>query len=151
MGDKTIIGGVSYETLGSSSSNLLLKCNGTARIQWGNKLIDLLKNGKISSSQDFIFNIQDISEIKQDGLYILNSEDDIKLIINKSGIQYYIPDNPLYQGMIIMYYGADIPKGWVICDGKEYDVNGVKIKTPDLTDKFKEIENYYLIMYMNYD
>jgi hypothetical protein len=50
-----------------------------------------------------------------------------------------------------MYYGTDIPKGWAICDGKEYDVNGVKIKTPDLTDKFKELENYYLIMYMNYD
>ena len=44
MSERTTIGGVSYETIGSSSSNLLLKCNGTARIQWGNKLIDLIKN-----------------------------------------------------------------------------------------------------------
>jgi hypothetical protein len=32
MSEKTTIGGTIYETLGSSDSNLLLKCNGTARI-----------------------------------------------------------------------------------------------------------------------
>ena len=48
MSERTIIGGVSYEAIGSSTSNLLLKCNGTARIQWGSKLIDLIKNGKIA-------------------------------------------------------------------------------------------------------
>jgi hypothetical protein len=49
MSERTTIGGVVYESLGSSTSNLLLKCNGTARIQWGGKLIDLIKNGKIAS------------------------------------------------------------------------------------------------------
>ena len=42
MSERTTIGGVTYESVGSSSSNLLLKCNGTARIQWGTKLIDLV-------------------------------------------------------------------------------------------------------------
>jgi hypothetical protein len=32
MSERTTIGGTSYESIGSSSSNLLLKCNGTARI-----------------------------------------------------------------------------------------------------------------------
>jgi hypothetical protein len=67
MSERTTIGGTVYESVGSSSSNLLLKCNGTARIQWGSKLIDLIKNGKIASensSSPIIFNIKDESEIK---------------------------------------------------------------------------------------
>jgi hypothetical protein len=32
MSERTVIGGVSYETIGSNTSNLLLRCNGTARI-----------------------------------------------------------------------------------------------------------------------
>jgi hypothetical protein len=48
MNEKVTIGGTSYETVGSKSSNLLLRCNGTARIEWGDKLIDLIKNGKIA-------------------------------------------------------------------------------------------------------
>jgi hypothetical protein len=48
MMEKTTIGGTTYDSIGSSSSNLLLKCNGTARIQWGGKLIDLIKNGKLA-------------------------------------------------------------------------------------------------------
>ena len=38
MMEKTTIGGTTYDSIGSSSSNLLLKCNGTARIQWGGQL-----------------------------------------------------------------------------------------------------------------
>jgi hypothetical protein len=49
INDRTVIGGVSYESVGSSTSNLLLKSNGTVRVQWGSKLIDLIKNGKIVS------------------------------------------------------------------------------------------------------
>ena len=57
MSERTTIGGTVYEVVGSSSSNLLLKCNGTARIQWGNKLIDLIKNGKIASTYNTVENI----------------------------------------------------------------------------------------------
>jgi hypothetical protein len=32
MSERTTIGGTVYETVGSTSSNLLLRCNGTARI-----------------------------------------------------------------------------------------------------------------------
>jgi hypothetical protein len=91
MSERTVIGGVSYETVGSSSSNLLLRCNGTARIQWGNKLIDLIKNGKImsSESQDFIFKVASEEEIKKDGIYIVNveTEEDTKqeLLVFKNG------------------------------------------------------------------
>lgn len=102
MSERTVIGGVSYETVGSSSSNLLLRCNGTARIQWGSKLIDLIKNGKIASSEspDFIFEVASEEDIKKDGIYILNTEteEDTKqeLLVFKNGQKYSLKEMDLY-------------------------------------------------------
>ena len=102
MSERTVIGGVSYETVGSSSSNLLLRCNGTARIQWGSKLIDLIKNGKIvsSESQDFIFEVASEEDIKKDGIYILNTETEKdtkqELLVFKNGQKYSLKGMDLY-------------------------------------------------------
>ena len=97
MSERTTIGGTVYETIGSSSSNLLLKCNGTARIQWGNKMIDLIKNGKVASSDSTqIFIISNESEIKSDGFYILNSEKSSQLWVCKNGKHYNLTSNELY-------------------------------------------------------
>lgn len=98
MSERTTIGGTVYEVVGSSSSNLLLKCNGTARIQWGNKLIDLIKNGKIASenSSTPIFVISDESEIKSDGIYVLQTENSSQLWIRKNSETYNFTDTDLY-------------------------------------------------------
>ena len=98
MSERTTIGGTVYESIGSSSSNLLLKCNGTARIQWGNKLIDLIKNGKIASgdSSSQVSVISDISEIKSDGIYVLKKEKSLQLWISKNGEQYNLTGVDLY-------------------------------------------------------
>lgn len=98
MMEKTIIGGTTYESIGSSSSNLLLKCNGTARIQWGNKLIDLIKNGKIASSgaNEQIFIISDESQIKSDGIYILNTGESSQLLVYKNKQKYNLTESNLY-------------------------------------------------------
>lgn len=90
MSERTTIGGTVYESIGSSSSNLLLKCNGTARIQWGNKLIDLIKNGKIASENDSIqlYIIKNESEINRDGIYVLNTENNSQLWVCKNGKHY---------------------------------------------------------------
>ena len=98
MSERTTIGGVVYESIGSSSSNLLLKCNGTARIQWGNKLIDLIKNGKIVSGDTStqIFIVSNKEEIKQDGIYLINNEKSQELWICKKGEQYNLINADLY-------------------------------------------------------
>jgi hypothetical protein len=98
MSERTTIGGVSYESVGSSSSNLLLKCNGTARIQWGNKLIDLIKNGKIASSDSSfkISVITDDSEVGSDGIYILNTDDSLQLLIKIDNECYNLTGADLY-------------------------------------------------------
>ena len=97
MNERTTIGGITYESVGSSSANLLLKCNGTARIQWGSKLIDLIKNGKIVSenSKDLIFIIKDKSEITVDGIYIIESENP-QFWVRKNGNNYDLTGTDLY-------------------------------------------------------
>lgn len=41
--------GRSYESIGNSSSDLILKCRGQVKVKWGNKYIDLIRDGKIAS------------------------------------------------------------------------------------------------------
>jgi len=98
MSERTTIGGTTYETIGSSSANLLLKCNGTARIQWGNKLIDLIKNGKIASgdSSMSVSIIKDSSEIKSDGFYVIEIGNNVQLWVCKNGKQYNLTGLDLY-------------------------------------------------------
>lgn len=95
MNERTIIGGVSYETIGSNTSNLLLKSNGNVKVQWGNKLIDLIKNGKIASeNKSFqIFVISNESEINSDGIYILVTDENPQLWICKDGTKYNFNKN----------------------------------------------------------
>ena len=98
MSERTTIGGTVYESKGSSNSNLLLKCNGTARIQWGTKLVDLIKNGKIVSenSSEQIFKISDKSEMTKDGIYILTENDSSQLWVCKNGETYNFEGTDLY-------------------------------------------------------
>lgn len=98
MSERTTIGGTVYESIGSSNSNLLLRCNGTARVQWGNRLIDLIKNGKIASgdSSTHIYAISDESEIKSDGVYVLSKDGSLQLIIYIDGKQYNLTNADLY-------------------------------------------------------
>lgn len=97
MSERTTIGGTVYESIGSSSSNLLLKCNGIARIQWGSKLIDLIKNGKIvSSSQELLFVVSNSEDIKSDGIYVVDTEEQTQLWICNKGNKYNLTGEDLY-------------------------------------------------------
>ena len=98
MSERTTIGGTAYASVGSTSSSLLLKCNGTARIQWGNKLIDLIKNGKIASAsdQEHIFIVSDESEVESDGVYVVDTEDTPSLWVSKDGTKYNLTGAELY-------------------------------------------------------
>lgn len=73
---KTNMFGKTYNTIGSTESNFIIKTKGDVKIQWGNKYIDLLKNGKIASSGDSILKvISDQNQITQDGIYITSNEE----------------------------------------------------------------------------
>lgn len=89
--------GKHYNVVGESSSSLLLKSNGTVKVQWGNKFIDLIKNGKINTGSQEInsifFKINSDSEFKENGIYLLNDQiyiyiDRNKILLNSSEQSY---------------------------------------------------------------
>ena len=70
--------GKNYQEVGSSSSSLLLRSNGEIKLQWGNKFIDLVKNGKVNSeAKDYIFTVDISDEIKANGIYLVTEDNSI--------------------------------------------------------------------------
>ena len=82
---KNVLFGSSYNSVGSSSSDYLIKTRGKVKIQIGNKFIDLLKDGKINVDSKFIFKEKEVGS--KDGIYIIGDEEDTKVIISIGGSQ----------------------------------------------------------------
>lgn len=83
--------GKNYQEVGSSSSPLLLRSNGEIKLQWGNKFIDLVKNGKINSeAKDYIFTVDTSNEIKANGIYLVT--EDSSIWINVEGTKTRLSD-----------------------------------------------------------
>lgn len=83
--------GKNYQEAGSSSSPLLLRSNGEIKLQWGNKFIDLIKNGKINSeAKDYIFTVDTSDEIKANGIYLVT--EDSSIWINVEGTKIKLND-----------------------------------------------------------
>ena len=84
--------GKNYQETGKSSSPLLLRSNGEIKLQWGNKFIDLVKNGKINSeAKDCIFTVDTSDEIKANGIYLVT--EDSSIWINVEGTKAKLSDN----------------------------------------------------------
>lgn len=84
--------GKNYQEAGSSSSPLLLRSNGEIKLQWGNKFIDLVKNGKVNSeAKDCIFTVDTADEIKANGIYLVT--EDSSIWINVEGTKTRLSDN----------------------------------------------------------
>ena len=80
--------GKNYQETGKSSSPLLLRSNGEIKLQWGNKFIDLVKNGKINSeSKDYIFTVDTSDEIKTNGIYLVTENNSIWINIDGTKTQ----------------------------------------------------------------
>ena len=85
--------GKNYQEAGSPSSPLLLRSNGEIKLQWGNKFIDLVKNGKINSeSKDYIFTVDTSDEIKANGIYLVTEDNSIWINVNDTKTQLSITD-----------------------------------------------------------
>lgn len=80
--------GRAYDSVGSSDSDLIIKTRGQVKIQWGNKFIDLIKNGKINCNSD------------------ITSEQ------VKKWLKLICPP-----GTIVQWGGLQVPEGWALCDG----------------------------------
>ena len=61
--------GKAYDTVGSTNKNLILQTRGDLKIRWGNKFIDLIKNGKINVNVDLLKQADNKDSINKDGIY----------------------------------------------------------------------------------
>lgn len=63
--------GRAYSQIGNSNSDFLIKTKGQLKVQWGNKFIDLIKDGKVNTESKFIYSVNSESDIKnKEGIYI---------------------------------------------------------------------------------
>ena len=100
--DKTTLGGKPYNTLGSSDSNLILKTKGDLKIQWGNKFIDLIKNGKIASnSPELLKSVQSPDQITSSGIYLVTDSGEIWICIDGTKINLQSEDNSSYVSFLV--------------------------------------------------
>lgn len=99
MGEgKTNMFGKTYNTIGSTDSNFLIKTKGDLKVQWGGKYIDVIKNGKVASAGSDILKVASSSDdISSNGIYLVPTEqgnevwvsiDGTKILLNTTGEQY---------------------------------------------------------------
>lgn len=75
--------GRSYSQVGSSSNDFLIKTKGQVKIQWGNKFIDLIKEGKINVDSKMIYKQKEVGV--KDGIYIIGDNEDQQVLLVVDG------------------------------------------------------------------
>lgn len=75
--------GRSYSQVGSSSNDFLIKTKGQVKIQWGNKFIDLIKEGKINVDSKVIYKQKEVGV--KDGIYIIGDNEDQQVLLVVNG------------------------------------------------------------------
>lgn len=70
----TVIAGKPSTTFGDKDSQLILR-GSSIKVQWGNKFIDLIKNGKINCENDQLLqSVNSQDEIIKDGIYLIKDQ-----------------------------------------------------------------------------
>lgn len=81
--------GRSYETLGNPFSDLVLQTRGKIKIRWGNKYIDLIKDGKIVTDSNILRSVATVDDISVDGIYYVEENGSIYLVIEGNRINLF--------------------------------------------------------------
>ena len=77
--------GRSYEQVGSSNADFLIKTRGQVKIQYGSKFIDLIKDGKLNTEAKFIYKEKEVGV--KDGIYVIGDGEEAKVVLLVSGEQ----------------------------------------------------------------
>lgn len=93
--------GKTFNTVGSTDSNFIIKTKGDLKVQWGGKFIDIIKNGKLASEGVSILKtIDSEDQIKSDGIY-LTSDGEIWVCIDGSKINISKESSTTYVSFLI--------------------------------------------------
>lgn len=100
--DKINLGGKPYNSVGSSDSNLLLKTRGDLKVQWGNKFIDIIKNGKIASGNpELLKSIPSSDQITDNGIYLVTDSGEIWICIDGTKVNLQSEDDSSYVSFLV--------------------------------------------------
>ena len=83
--------GRSYSQVGSSNSDFLIKTKGQIKIQWGNKFIDLIKDGKVNVDSKVIYKQKEVGQ--KDGIYVIGEGDSVDVVLVVGGQQLDLTGN----------------------------------------------------------
>lgn len=88
-----VIAGKPSEVIGNKDSTLILR-GSSVKVQWGNKFIDLIKNGKIATESEKILKVANSEEeLKTDGIYLV--DESVWMVLNGTKVQ-LTSENPTY-------------------------------------------------------
>lgn len=87
MGEgKTNMFGKTYNTIGSTDSNFIIKTKGDLKVQWGGKFIDIIKNGKLASAGADILKVASSSDdISSNGVYLVSTDEGNEVWVSIDG------------------------------------------------------------------
>lgn len=87
MGEgKTNMFGKTYNTIGSTDSNFIIKTKGDLKVQWGGKFIDIIKNGKLASAKTDILKVASSSDdISSNGVYLVPTDEGNEIWVSIDG------------------------------------------------------------------
>lgn len=87
MGEgKTNMFGKTYNTIGSTDSNFIIKTKGDLKVQWGGKFIDIIKNGKLASAGTGILKVASSSDdISSNGVYLVPTDEGNEVWVSIDG------------------------------------------------------------------
>lgn len=95
MGEgKTNMFGKTYNTIGSTDSNFIIKTKGDLKVQWGGKFIDIIKNGKIASpNTNILKTISNSDNIVDNGIYVVPNEEGNEVWVSVDGTKINLSEN----------------------------------------------------------
>ena len=78
--------GKTYNTIGSTDSNFIIKTKGDLKVQWGGKFIDVIKNGKLASAGADILKVASNSDgISSNGVYLVPTDEGNEVWVSIDG------------------------------------------------------------------
>lgn len=74
--------GRTYNSVGNSNADFIIKTRGQVKVQWGKKFIDIIKDGKLNVDVTLVKGVDNIDNITSDGIYLLEGSNTIVVRIN---------------------------------------------------------------------
>ena len=116
--------GRTYDHIGSTDSDFIIKTRGQVKIQWGKVFIDLIKDGKINVDAKFIYKEKEVGV--KDGIYVIGEGEDSRVVLLINGTQIYL------KGDVGTTYVSFLGPQEISSDGKHIALTNIGFIYPSL-------------------